>query len=141
MLLQGNLNEQLESFFQTSRANLTASIAPTLFIVLQRNTVRLRLIFDNGPDRSVQTDLVKDNVKELARDATKHRDQLIFTMQDVEDRSAAKSLLWMEPTDGRRWRPGIQILRDGGTFDTDDSLCESAIPDEVGRLNSLFHMV
>ena len=84
VVLQGNLNETLEQFLGISRATLTADIAPAFFSALRKKNVRLHLVFDNVLESGVQSDLVKDMVKELARGATEHGHQVIFTVQAAE---------------------------------------------------------
>ncbi|CAJ1396362.1 unnamed protein product [Effrenium voratum] len=134
------------SFLGISRATLTADIAPAFFSALRKKNVRLHLVFDNVLDSGVQSDLMKDTVKELARGATEHGHQVIFTVQAAE---AAESVGFLNGATTRiarqqnhsygayRWTETdttklVETLCDGQKSDAEELLRESAIPDEVG---------
>ena len=51
---------------------------------LRRESIQLHVIFDNLLDSGVSSDLVQDILKSIARAASKHQHQVIFTMQSRE---------------------------------------------------------
>ena len=91
MVLQNDLDESLKTFFRLSEVSSAADIATSFFIAMHERKVRLHLIFVNVLDGGVSSgsDREKDILKALARGASRHGHQVVFTMQGKE---AAESI-------------------------------------------------
>ena len=146
VVLQGNLNQKLRSFFRILDEDLIADIAPPFFIALRKKNIQLHLVFDNVLDGGVQDDFAKDRLKVLAGGASKHQHQVMLTMQDAEAAESVGNLngdtTRIPPEQNRsygayRWSETetkeLIYSLGGGRLDTEQILRESAIPDEIGR--------
>ena len=146
VVLQNDLAESLKNFLRLSEVSSAADIATSFFIALQERKVRLHLVFDNVLDSGVGGDKQKDILKALARGASEHGHQVVFTMQGKEAAESVSELngdttymaeLQDKSYGAYRWTKNetvqlIQRLSDGQQ-DANQILADSEIPDEIGR--------
>ena len=147
VVLQNDLDESLKTFFRLSEVSSAADIATSFFIAMHERKVRLHLIFDNVLDGGVSSDREKDMLKALARGASRHGHQVVFTMQRKEAAESIAELngdttymaeLQDKSYGAYRWTQSetvqlIQRLLNGQQQDTNQILADSEIPDEIGR--------
>ena len=145
VVLQNDLNQRLCGFFRVSEASLVADIVDDFFLALQEEKIQLHLVFDNVLDSGATSDIVKDQLKALARSAFKWGHQVLFTMQEKQ---AAESVADLNGATTRmtklqnnsfgayRWRQNeaeelIKTFAD--EINMTEVLAETEIPDEIGQ--------
>ena len=145
VVVQNDLNQRLCGFFCVSEASLVADIVDDFFLALQKEKIQLHLVFDNVLDSGATSDIVKDQLKALARSAFKWGHQVLFTMQEKQ---AAESVADLNGATTRmtklqnnsfgayRWRQNeaeelIKTFAD--EINMTEVLAETIIPDEIGQ--------
>ena len=145
VVVQNDLNQRLCGFFCVSEASLVADIVDDFFLALQEEKIQLHLVFDNVLDSGATSDIVKDQLKALARSAFKWGHQVLFTMQEKQ---AAESVADLNGATTRmtklqnnsfgayRWRQNeaeelIKTFAD--EINMTEVLAETEIPDEIGQ--------
>ena len=145
VVVQNDLNQRLCGFFCVSEASLVADIVDDFFLALQKEKIQLHLVFDNILDSGATSDIVKDQLKALARSAFKWGHQVLFTMQEKQ---AAESVADLNGATTRmtklqnnsfgayRWRQNeaeelIKTFAD--EINMTEVLAETKIPDEIGQ--------
>ena len=146
VVLQDDLSVALRLFFRISEVRSAASIAKSFFIGLEQKSITLRLVFDNVLDGGVSSDAERDILTALARGASEHGHQVLFTMKDEKAAASIAGLngdttFVAELQDKRhgayRWNKTeteqlIRTFKNPNGMDTAAILEASQIPDELG---------
>ncbi|CAE7802018.1 unnamed protein product, partial [Symbiodinium sp. CCMP2456] len=146
VVLQNDLSDALRLFFRIAEVSSAAAIASSFFLGLEQKSIKLRLVFDNVLDGGVPAGAEKDILTALARGASEHGHQVLFTMKDEK---AAESIAGLngdttfvaELQDTRhgayRWTKAeteklIGTFKHRNGMDTAAILKASQIPDGIG---------
>lgn len=107
---------------------------------LRRESIQLHVIFDNLLDSGVSSDLVQDILKSIARAASKHQHQVIFTMQTREAPESVGNLNGAttriapqqdHPYGAYRWndeRETVQLIQTLQTDKPQDEIAGGGVP-------------